>query len=414
MAGGEAGADASPTGSGGIGGDDESSAGAAGDRDGSSGGNGSAGTATTGGLSGAAGTPPVQISDCSELAASGVFEDITPPEVKAGIGEQSATGNPQGGPFAIAVDPVNQGTYYLGTEHQGVWKSTDCGGHWASMATGKNGALVNGGINWTFAIDAQEPQTVYTNSAYSGDGLFKSVDGGVSWIDVWPGTSPPELAQAFTYNLVNHVAIDPADHRHLLLTMHENCLAPHASGCILESKDAATTWQLHEGDASWEPDQGQTIHFLDSSSKWLTGSQSNGVWRTPDAGKTWAPIEGMAGTAQQGVELIRTQDGSFYLGGVEGVWRSPDGAVDTWELVANTGPFVNGLATDGSTVYASNCYAENYCDQPGYLVSSDGNTWKPMTDVPPLSHGGKLQYDAGHHLLVSSNRSAGLWRVVVP
>jgi hypothetical protein len=412
LAGGSGAANAIHGGSGGAG-DDESGAGAGGEG-GDDGGSSSAGKPTTGGVGGGAGTSPVQIADCDDLAAPGVFEDITPAEVKAGIGEPSVTGNPQGGPFAIAVDPGNSGTYYLGTEHQGVWKTTDCGSRWTSIATGKNSAKVNGGINWTFAIDAQDPQTVYTSSAYSGDGLFKSTDGGVSWTDIWSGSSQPELGQSFTYNLVHQVAIDPDDHRHLLLTMHESCLPPHPTSCILESKDAGSTWQLHDGLASWEPDLGQAIHFLGSSSTWLTGSQSNGVWRTPDAGKTWAPIEAMMSTAQQGIELVGTRDGSFYVGGSDGIWRSPDGAVDSWELVPDTGPFVNGLATDGTTVYASTCYAENYCDHPRYLVSTDGQIWKPMTGVPPLSHGGLLEYDTGHHLLVSSNRSAGVWRVVVP
>lgn len=55
------------------------------------------------------------MNDCEGLAAPGVFEEITPPEVKAGIGTKQADGQTRGGPFAMAVDPVNLGTVYSGT-----------------------------------------------------------------------------------------------------------------------------------------------------------------------------------------------------------------------------------------------------------------------------------------------------------
>lgn len=366
-----------------------------------------------GGEAGAAGSPP-EVETCRALAAAGVFEDITPPEVKAGLGEETATGDLQGGPFSLEIDPVNHGTYYVGTHHQGLWKSTDCGSTWSAVATGTNAEGINRGINWTLGIDHDSPKTLYTSAAYAMNGLFKSTDGGVSWTDVWSAETQPELAEAFEYSFVNQLVVDPKDPRHLLLTMHENCRPPYSTSCVLESDDAGATWSLHEGDSSWQPDQGLTIHFLDGPSTWLTGSQTNGVWRTSDAGETWAHVEEMSTTAQQGIALVRTAAGAFYLGGSDGIWRSPDGAVDTWTLVPDTGPFVSGLATDGETVFASTCYAEDYCDQPRYLRSADGQSWKPFPAVPALSQGGLLRYDAGHRLLISSNGSAGVWRVVVP
>lgn len=358
--------------------------------------------------------PPVTVQDCSGLAAPGVFEEITPPEVKAGVGSQMSDGQTRGGPFAMAVDPVNLGTVYSGTLFQGVWKTTDCGASWAKVPTGTNGSDVNRGMNWTLMVDPQEPNVVYTNSGYGSNGLFKSSNGGVDWEDIWSGQSQPELGKAFMYNFANVIAIDPEDHRHLLLTFHEACLPPHASTCIVESKDAGATWEIHDGKPGWNGGEGQVIFFLDSPTTWLWGSQTNGFWRTPDSGKTWEEIPKMTTSHLQGSQILRTAKGTFFAAGADGIWRSPDGAASTWELIPDTGPIVGGLVTDGKNMYASTCYAGNFCDQPRYLTSpeADGTTWTAM-NVPKMSMGGNLGYDAGHKLLFSSNLDAGLWRVVV-
>lgn len=178
--------------------------------------------------------PPPKLGACDGLKPSGTWEEITPPEVKAGFGKSKDGG----GTFAFAIDPVNQGTVYLGTLYQKVWKSTDCGATWTHVATGKNGAVVDSGMNWTFAVDPIEPNVVYTNSGYGGNGLFKSKNGGVDWDVVWPPPAQPELGKAFTYNFANVVAMDPKDHLHILLTFHESCLAPHPATCIAETRTA--------------------------------------------------------------------------------------------------------------------------------------------------------------------------------
>jgi hypothetical protein len=379
-----------------------------------SGGSPNGGEPDSGGSGGMQVKPPTKVNDCSDLAAPGVFEDITPPEVKAGMGTKTPDNQTQGGPFAMAVDPVNLGTIYSGTLFQGVWKSTDCGATFKKIATGSNGPDVNRGMNWTLAVDPQEPETVYTNSGYGSNGLFKSTDGGVNWTDIWSGKSQPELGKAFMYNFANVIAIDPENHQHILLTFHEACLAPHTSTCIVESKDGGTSWEIHDGKAGWNGGEGQVIFFLDSSTTWLWGSQTNGFWRTPDSGTTWEEIPKMTTSHLQGSQILRTKAGGFYAAGADGIWRSPDGKASSWQIVPDTGPILGGLVSTGTTMFASTCYFGNFCDTPRYLKSAetDGTTWQPMT-IPKMSMGGNLGYDPGHKLLYSSNLDAGLWRVVV-
>ena len=361
--------------------------------------------------SGAGEQPPTPtLGACNDLAATGVFEEITPPEVKAGIGVV----RDGGGTFAIAVDPVNQGTLYAGTMFSKVWKSVDCGATWTHISTGRNGSLVDSGMNWTFAIDPQEPKVVYTNSGYGSNALYKSSNGGVDWDVVWPPPSQPELADAFQYNFANVVAIDPYNHSHLLLTFHESCRPPHTATCIAESLDAGVSWRLLDGEPGWDGNEGQVVFFLNDSNTWLWGSQNNGFWRSGDRGQSWQAIHGMTTSHLQGSQLVRTRDGTFYVAGSDGIWRSHDGAASTWTLMQDTGPIAGGLVANGTNMFASTCYFPGFCN-PRYLRSpeADGRQWTPLENSPNLSQGGTMAYDEGHKLLYSSNLQGGLWRVVL-
>lgn len=316
----------------------------------------------------------------------------------------------------MAVDPVNQGTVYVGTVLQGVWKSTDCGSTWTKLTGGTNSADVNRGMNWTFEVDPFDPNVVYTNSGYGSNGLFKSTDGGRNWKDIWSRASQPVLAQAFTYNFANTVALDPRNSKHILLTFHEPCLPPYSSVCIAESFDAGDTWRLVEGKAGWNGSEGQIIFFLDSSSTWLWGSSTNGFWRTPDSGKTWEQIPQMSTVHWQGTRMYRAKSGMFYLPAADGIWRSPDGKANTWIRIPGTGNLLGSVVGDGTNLYASTCYAGGFCSQARYLTSpeSDGMTWTDMKGVPKITTGGNLGFDPAHKLLFSSNMDSGLWRVRVP
>lgn len=357
--------------------------------------------------------PPTPIvGACSSLAAIGTFEEITPPVVAAEIAADAGAG----GTFAIAADPVNQGTLYAGTVYEKVWKSTDCGATWTNISTGRNAALVNSGMNWTFAVDPQDPQTVYTNSGYGSgtNGLFKSTNGGVDWDVIWPPAAQPDLSAAFTYNFANVIAIDPSNHQHVLLTFHEQCLAPHPSTCIAESMDGGGSWRLIDGQPGWDGNEGQVIFFLGNSTTWLWGSQDSGFWRGTGSGTSWAAIPSMTTSHLQGSQLVQTTSGAFVMAAADGIWRSADGTAASWSIQPNTGPIMGGVVDDGTALFAANCYYPGFCAKAAYSTSSDdGKTWTAMTSSPDISMGGTFAYDPGHGVLYSSNGHSGMWRVRV-
>ncbi len=347
---------------------------------------------------------------CNNLAPVGTWEQITPPLAVL-------PGNapcPYGGSFVI--NPNDGAEIIAGSCNEGIWKSGDCGATWVHINTGKNGSVLDAGRQWTFVNDPTDPNVLYTNSGYGtmSNGAFKSTDGGVSWDTFWP-PADPALANIVEYNFVGGVAMDPTDHQHLLVTFHAKCAPPHPEACFAETQDAGATWKIIDGLAQWAGGEGQSAYFLESSSTWLWGSQSNGLWRTPDGGATWAAVTDTMAQGHAGGQMYRAKSGVFYLPVLDGILRSPDGV--TWTIVPNSGNIMTGLVGDGTTMYASRGFPwdpstvlyEPFWSSP----EGDGQTWTQMTS-PTLSNGGKLLYDPDHHLLYSADQGAGLWRVVTP
>jgi photosystem II stability/assembly factor-like uncharacterized protein len=93
---------------------------------------------------------------------------------------------------AIAVHPTDPNTVYIGAASGGIWKTTDGGENWQDI-----GHDLPSQCFGAIAIDPVNPQTVYAGSGESillwdyftppGSGLFKSTDGGETWIVITDG-----------------------------------------------------------------------------------------------------------------------------------------------------------------------------------------------------------------------------------
>ena len=129
---------------------------------------------------------------------------------------------------AIAVNPNNANIIFIGTAWGGVWRTRDAGTTWTplfdrapSLGIGGPGAI---------AIDPVNTDVLYVGtssrngSQFSGDatqppaGLFKSTDGGASWIRLGSGypSSAPSNASLFFTHIINVVLVDPADSQTLV------------------------------------------------------------------------------------------------------------------------------------------------------------------------------------------------------
>jgi photosystem II stability/assembly factor-like uncharacterized protein len=311
----------------------------------------------------------------------------------------SSTTGPFYRPAAFGLDPQNAGTVYLGTDSyddghsKGLWKTTDCAASWVHISTGRNGDAIDGGRNWTFAIDPNNSQVMYMNSGYYKLGIYKSTDGGVDWDDITPtGDGAP--------GFVSHIRMDPENSAHLLLDWHSNC-GPWADGigCFAESTDAGATWVEHYGTPSWP---GQVVVWMLHGKSWVIGD--NGIQLTTDGGVTWNSVTGSGAGGHSAGGLYRAVDGSYYLGTQDGVVRASSDA-KTWDLVPGTGTwglFVTGNDTD---LYLST--------SGGFRTSrvTDGLKWTDMPGSPKSFTACSTAYDADHHLIYASCLDQGFWRM---
>lgn len=124
--------------------------------------------------------------------------------------DQAATWHPVAGipPMAtvnaIAIDPVRKGRIYIGTDEGRVYRSDD-GDSWMVVLTIPF-SLVN-----ALAIDATtSPSTVYAGAGPNG-GVFKSTDGGDTWMPTNTGLVAGVLPSGEVIWSIYALAIDPAN-----------------------------------------------------------------------------------------------------------------------------------------------------------------------------------------------------------
>ena len=131
--------------------------------------------------------------------------------------------NANGQVTAIAINPNNPNIMYIGTAWGGVWLTRDGGTTWTpmfdrapSLGVGDPGAL---------AIDPVNTNVLYVGttsregSQFSGEatqppaGLFKSTDGGASWIQLGSGYPPGPASNASILfsQRITVVIVDPAN-----------------------------------------------------------------------------------------------------------------------------------------------------------------------------------------------------------
>jgi hypothetical protein len=333
----------------------------------------------------------------SGMGAVGQWENVTPPAIKVPVpscGSQPCNFGTQ----AVIVNPLDPATIYVGGDHQGIFRSKDCGATWTKINTGRNGAILDTGLAWSMAIDPVNPNVIYTVNGYGKElGLWKTTNGGVDWDQLFPPSS--EVAKTVAYNFASIVSMDPTDHNHLVVGFHNGCSGAYAPGCLAESRDAGATWRLVRLPPAGAEAAGPMVIDAD---RWLYGIPFTGLWLTQDRGATWTQV-----AKDGGYSHYRAQDGTHYVGGIHGMIHSPDGV--HWTTTPS--PSITGLTGDGKRMFGGvqQC-GGGHC----YYTSpeSDGVTWTELPSPVSGQGGYLLAYDKDHHILYSTNQTQGLWRVV--
>jgi hypothetical protein len=350
---------------------------------------------------------PVAVLPCDSLVR-GTWEAMMPPGTSLDRDFETPAGT-NFGMHSIVLDPRNAGVVYLGTSAMGIHKSDDCGATWTHVNTGANAELIDGGRQWTFEIDPEDPQVLYTNTGYGAEGIaWKSTNGGVDWE---PLIQTPEVAALQFGNFVSQIVMDPTNPRHLIVTPHFECEIgavegrPLQRGCVLESTDAGETWRILEGEGQPTGGEGAGM-WMEDADNWFWSSYFGGLHRTTDGGHTWEHLFDERYTTPG---HFRTADGTRYVAGIFSTLTSTDG--DEW-VDLEGGPGSDALIASSEIAFASRNGHYHFA------MVSDLSTWtelpRPPFPYPENVVTWHLAYDEEHRVLYSINSINGAWRYAMP
>ena len=278
---------------------------------------------------------------------------------------------PDGGQIlALEADSRKPGVLYAGTG-QGVFKSTDGGTTWLRASQG----LMRRGV-YDVAV-AADSSVVYT----SGEGgIFVSRDAGATW-------SGPRLHSAYTTS----VAVDPHNARRVWASNID---------FLYRSDDAGATWSevytginiTHARDIAVDPFRPDTLYAVSLA---VQGYGVTQVIKSTDAGKTWVRLGGglepSSDESSAQLAVDPTTPDLLYVSFDVATWRSTDGGA-TWHRTEGGHP----IAVDRQgVVYA------------GDMRSTDhGQTWQRAAALPAPP----LCYAAGDGTLWAGTNGLGVFR----
>lgn len=192
--------------------------------------------------------------------------------------------------LAIAVNPKNPRTIFIGAANGGVWRTFDEGASWHSVSddfpTQAMGAIVINPVD-TNIVYAGTGEASFGQHTFDGAGLMKSTDGGTTWFQIGQSTLPD-------FARFSDFAINPIDPNILYAALPDGMRSDTLAG-IWRSKDGGLTWALVltgvMTDIVINPIDPSILYTV-SSVVFGGGSAARfGMYKTTDGGESWFPVD---------------------------------------------------------------------------------------------------------------------------
>ncbi len=253
----------------------------------------------------------------------------------------------------IASEP---NVYFMGTAGGGVWESTDYGHSWKPVmekyllpgSTGSIGAL---------AIAPSNPDIIYVgsgdsaprNTVLTGDGMYKSADGGKTWTHIG-------LTQT---HIITWILVDPQDPNTVYVAALGHLFGPNPQRGVFKTSDGGQTWKkiLYVNDhtgaitMAMDPSNPQVVYAAMWQMRrrhwgFSSGGPGSGIYKTTDGGATWTNISHRPGlpagifgkvglaVAPSDPSVVYALIQARYKGQAGALFRSDD-AGQTWHFVTN-------------------------------------------------------------------------------
>jgi photosystem II stability/assembly factor-like uncharacterized protein len=335
---------------------------------------------------------------------------------------------------SLAIHPSNPDVVYIGTERNGIVRSSDGGRSWTRVRSGIRHASFGYPEIWDLAVSAGDPvrvlaATVDSPGPATGDypssiaGVYYTQDAGATWSRANCGLTTSSVAS---------VAFDRLNPSVVLIGLNAGRATFSAlagqffAGGLLRSTDDARSWNPVgpsgvERGSHWQVVTGVSngvAFMLTYSLDTETPAQSRGFLRSQDAGATWTPLpNALAGrniaeidastdgrviyaSERSPFRLLRSNDGGatwqtltapgtepvavspadmqiVLVHGSQGIFRSANGAA-TWRLTLPTARRVDDFEfapSDPRIVYAA---TRGY---DVYRSDDAGDTWRLLVNL---------------------------------
>ena len=206
--------------------------------------------------------------------------------------------NIEGRITCLAIHPVNPQIIYTGTANGGLWKSTNFCQSWVSVFDNQNTSSIG-----AVAIDPSNPEIIYCGtgeanslrSYYPGTGIYKSTNGGDSWV-------LSGLDSSFT---IGNVSINPFNSNEVYVAAGGWTRRKNPQRGIYKTTDAGQSWQrklfisdsVSAIDVLVDPNNGIRVY----AAMWERqrredyikyGGQYSGLFLSTNAGQNWNQIGG--------------------------------------------------------------------------------------------------------------------------
>jgi photosystem II stability/assembly factor-like uncharacterized protein len=244
--------------------------------------------------------------------------------------------------------PGRPNEFLIGVNNGGVWKTTDYGHTWAPIfddqPTGSVGAL---------AVAPSNPDVIYVGSGEglqrpdlsTGDGVYKSTDGGKTWTNT--GLRDGQQISA--------VIVDPKDANRAFVAVLGHPYGANAERGVFRTTDGGKSWRkvLYKDEntgavaLAFDPSDSRTVYAVLWAARqgpWENGSwqgPGSGLFQSTDGGDTWKPLTQGLPTAEQGlgrigIDVSRSNPKRLYAmvdaPRAGGVYRSDDSGA-SWRRV---------------------------------------------------------------------------------
>ncbi|MEW5983811.1 MAG: hypothetical protein AB1806_15780 [Acidobacteriota bacterium] len=197
----------------------------------------------------------------------------------------------------LAVYEADSTIYYVGTAHGGVWKTTNSGTTFEGQFQDQ-GLMSIGDVE----ISQSNPDLVWVGTGESnnrqstswGDGVYKSTDGGRTYVNMGLRTS----------RHINRIVIDPRDTNVVFVAATGSLWGPGGERGVYKTADGGKTWRqvlkvdddTGANDLVMDPVD-HRILYASTYQRRRTACCMNGggpgsaIWKSIDAGETWTKLE---------------------------------------------------------------------------------------------------------------------------